>query len=50
LHLAGPTAATEVPVAPVGVRVAIARSIGSTIAIPAPATQGAPTAIQTPLA
>ncbi|KFR14906.1 hypothetical protein N306_06734, partial [Opisthocomus hoazin] len=50
LHLAGPTAATEVPVAPVGVRVAIARSIGSTIAIQAPVTQGAPIAIQTPIA
>ncbi|KFQ04579.1 hypothetical protein N329_00466, partial [Haliaeetus albicilla] len=34
--LAGPAAAMAVPVGPGGVRVAIARTIGSTIAIQAP--------------
>ncbi|KFQ70427.1 hypothetical protein N335_13942, partial [Phaethon lepturus] len=48
--LAGPAAATAVPVVPVGVRAARARTIGSTIAIQAPVTQGAPIAIQTPTA
>ena len=57
--LAGPTAATAEPVVPV--RAAIARAIGSTIAIQTPVTQGgapiqtpiapiAPKAIQTPIA
>ncbi|KFQ64683.1 hypothetical protein N334_00873, partial [Pelecanus crispus] len=48
--LAGPTAATAVPAVPGGVRAARARTIGSTIAIQAPVTQGAPIAIQTPTA
>ncbi|KFO76386.1 hypothetical protein N303_11766, partial [Cuculus canorus] len=49
-HLAGSTAATPVPVVVVGVRAAIARTIGSTIAIQTPVTQGAPIATQTPIA
>ena len=40
LGLAGPAAATAVPVVPVGVRAAVARTIGSTIAIQAPVAQG----------
>ncbi|KFV92979.1 hypothetical protein N327_00895, partial [Fulmarus glacialis] len=48
--LAGPPAATAVPAVPVGVRAARARTIGSTIAIQAPVTQGAPIAPQTPIA
>ncbi|KFW66240.1 hypothetical protein AS28_11514, partial [Pygoscelis adeliae] len=48
--LAGPAAATAVPVVPVGVRAAIARTIGSTVAIEAPVTQGAPISMQTPIA
>ncbi|KFO76389.1 hypothetical protein N303_11769, partial [Cuculus canorus] len=50
-HLAGSTAATAVPAGPGGVRAAIARTIGSTIAVEASVTQGgAPKAIQTPIA
>ncbi|KFO10095.1 hypothetical protein N312_09197, partial [Balearica regulorum gibbericeps] len=45
--LAGSAAATAVPAVPVGVRAARARTIGSTIAIQTPVTQGAPIAIQT---
>ncbi|KFQ70425.1 hypothetical protein N335_13939, partial [Phaethon lepturus] len=51
--LAGSAAATAVPAIPVGVRAAGARTIGSTIAIQAPVTQGraiAPIAIETPIA
>ncbi|KFO10089.1 hypothetical protein N312_09191, partial [Balearica regulorum gibbericeps] len=48
--LAGSAAATTVPVVPVGVRAAIARTIGSTIAVQTPVTQGAPIAAQTPVA
>ncbi|KFP43559.1 hypothetical protein N324_08127, partial [Chlamydotis macqueenii] len=56
--LAGPTAATAVPVVPVGIRAARARTIGPTIAVQAPVAQGrapiaqgrAPIAIQTPVA
>ena len=51
LGLAGPAAATAVPVVPVGVRAAVARTIGSTIAIQAPVAQGgASIAIQAPIA
>ena len=51
LGLAGPAAATAVPVVPVGVRAAVARTIGSTIAIQAPVAQGgASIAIQAPVA
>ncbi|KFQ04576.1 hypothetical protein N329_00463, partial [Haliaeetus albicilla] len=46
--LAGPADATAVPAVPVGARAARAGTIGSTIAIQAPVTQGAPIAIQTP--
>ncbi|KFW66233.1 hypothetical protein AS28_11507, partial [Pygoscelis adeliae] len=48
--LAGPAAATAVPVVPVGIRAAIARTVGSTITIQTPVTQGAPIAVQTPIA
>ncbi|KFP43562.1 hypothetical protein N324_08130, partial [Chlamydotis macqueenii] len=49
--LAGPTAATAVPVVPVGIWAARARTIGSTIAVQTPATQGrTPISIQTPVA
>ncbi|KFP19255.1 hypothetical protein Z169_11588, partial [Egretta garzetta] len=48
--LAGPAAATAVPVVRVGVRAARARTIGSTIAIQALVTQGAPIATQTSVA
>ncbi|KFP05842.1 hypothetical protein N300_11983, partial [Calypte anna] len=48
--LAGPAAATAVPVVPVGVRAVIARPIGSTIAIQTPGAQIAPIAPQTPIA
>ncbi|KGL85934.1 hypothetical protein N301_00008, partial [Charadrius vociferus] len=48
--LAGPTDPTAVPVGPVGVRVAVARAIGSTVAVQTPVTQGAPIAVQTPIA
>ncbi|KFM03434.1 hypothetical protein AS27_15129, partial [Aptenodytes forsteri] len=48
--LAGPAAAMAVPIVPVGVRAAIAGTIGSTVAIQAPVTQGAPIAVQTPTA
>ncbi|KFV02896.1 hypothetical protein N340_06841, partial [Tauraco erythrolophus] len=48
--LEGPTAATAVPVVPIGERVPRARAIRSTIAIQAPVTQGAPIAIETPIA
>ncbi|KFQ99629.1 hypothetical protein Y956_06011, partial [Nipponia nippon] len=48
--LAGPTAAKAVPIVPVGVRVAIGRAIGSTIAVQTPVTKRAPIAIQTPVA
>ncbi|KFQ70424.1 hypothetical protein N335_13938, partial [Phaethon lepturus] len=48
--LVGPAAATAVPVVPVGVRVAIVRTVGSTIAIQAPITKRASIAVQTPIA
>ncbi|KFP19254.1 hypothetical protein Z169_11587, partial [Egretta garzetta] len=50
--LAGPAAATVVPIVPVGVRAARARTIGSTIAVQTPPAQGAiaPIAVPTPRA
>lgn len=49
LCLAGPAAATTISAISVGVRAAVAKTIGSTIAIKAPVTQGG-TPIQTPIA
>ncbi|KFO76390.1 hypothetical protein N303_11770, partial [Cuculus canorus] len=49
--LVGSTGATAVPAGPGGVRAAITSTVGSTVAIEAPVTQGgAPIAIETPLA
>ncbi|KGL85941.1 hypothetical protein N301_16359, partial [Charadrius vociferus] len=49
--LARPAAPTAVPAVPVGGRAARARTVGSTIAIQTPVTQGgAPIAPQTPIA
>ncbi|KGL83981.1 hypothetical protein N309_03499, partial [Tinamus guttatus] len=50
MDLAGPTAATAVPVVPVGVRAAVSSPIGSSVSIQTPVTQrGAPIAIETPI-